>query len=78
MTGNDAFLKSLNDFARFPSNLVYPNTYEHTLEDHVARLDKQENDLCSTEEKSDVELWEFGVQASGESSEQSVPERCRS
>jgi hypothetical protein len=65
MTENDAFRDSLNNFARFPRNLVHHNTYEHILEGHVERLDKQDERLFSSEEKTDVGLWECGVHPSG-------------
>lgn len=62
---NGAFLDSLNNFASYPRNLVHHNTFDHILEGHVDRLDKQDERLFSSEEKTDVELWESGVQPSG-------------
>jgi len=62
---NDAFRDSLNNFANYPKNLVHHNTFDHILEGDVNRLDSQEWRLFSSEEKSNVELWESGVQPSG-------------
>lgn len=44
---------------------MHHNTYEHILEGHVERLDKQDERLFSSEEKTDVGLWECGVHPSG-------------
>jgi hypothetical protein len=44
---------------------VHHNTFDHVLEAHVDRLDKQDERLFSGEEKTDVELWESGVGPSG-------------
>lgn len=62
---NDAFRDSLNSFASYPRNLVHHNTFDHILEGHVDRLDKQDERLFSSEERTDVELWESGNQPSG-------------
>ncbi len=62
---NDAFQNSLNNFASYPMNLVHHNTFNHILEGHFDRLDKQDERLFSSEEKTDVELWESGVHPSG-------------
>jgi hypothetical protein len=66
---NDAFHDSLDNFASYPRNLVHHNTVDHILEGDVNRLDSQEWRLFSSEEKSNVELWECGVQPSGKVSQ---------
>jgi hypothetical protein len=62
---NDAFRDSLDSSASYPRNLVHHNTFDHILEAHVDRLDKQEERLFSCEGKTDVELWESGIGPSG-------------
>ena len=68
MTDNDAFRESLNSYGSFPKNLVYHSTYEHILEGHVDRLERQNERLFSSQEiqeKTDVEIWEYRAQPTG-------------
>jgi hypothetical protein len=62
---------------------VYHNSFDHILDGDIARLDNQESRLFSSEEKSDVELWESGDQPSGKVSRKCLEicifmlKRCR-
>jgi hypothetical protein len=62
------FEDSCNAADNFPSNLVFHNTYPHILRTYVSRLDDQENKdrLFYGENASDVEVWEYSNQHSGD------------
>lgn len=65
MNDEEAFRGSFGDFDRFPTNLVYNNTYKHVLEAYVERLALQNDRLFSSEDKTSVELWEYADQSTG-------------
>ncbi|RDL30167.1 uncharacterized protein BP5553_10445 [Venustampulla echinocandica] len=65
MADNDSFRDSLNKSASFPKSLVYHRAYEHVLEAHVDRLNEQDDRLFSCEDKTNLELWEYGAQSTG-------------
>jgi hypothetical protein len=65
MTDEEAFRGSFDGFDRFPTNLVYHNTYKHVLEAYAERLALQNDRLFSSEERTSVELWEYAEQSTG-------------
>ncbi|EPE29986.1 hypothetical protein GLAREA_01146 [Glarea lozoyensis ATCC 20868] len=53
------FERSCQDTAKFPQNLVYPDTYDHLLVSYLERLQKEESRLFHDEPKAEVSIRDF-------------------
>ena len=52
----EQFVRSCNEAAWFPRNIVNHDTYDHNLKAYVGRLDTQESSLFCDESKACVNL----------------------
>ena len=59
------FLKSCEQAASFPKNLIHQDTYQHNLDAFVERLDDRQLDLFSEEDGGNLDLMEYDVQTRG-------------
>ena len=58
---NDRFVKSCDEAAWFPRNLVYHDSYDYNLKAYVGRLNERESQLFCRSENANVDFWDYDV-----------------
>jgi hypothetical protein len=65
MSDRDKFIKSCDDAPKFPSNLVYPNAYNHILVAYLDRLEKEDSRLFFDESKASLVIRDYDENVQG-------------
>lgn len=60
------FLRSCDEAATYPANLVYHDTYDYNLRSYINKLDERESLLFCTEKVSILDFWEYDDHLRGE------------
>lgn len=62
------FVALCNDSIKFPETYMRrSNSFQHTMKNHVKRIDNEEGRLFHTEQHAELELWEYNKSTSRKS-----------
>ncbi|TVY83100.1 hypothetical protein LSUE1_G005916 [Lachnellula suecica] len=59
MPDKEKFVRSCQASEVYPNNLLYQDTYDHILADHIERLDAQESRIFCEESKSGLDIRDY-------------------